>query len=240
MYASNSWGKKKLPKVLLEEPVILGAFLSTHYPKGHLFSFQFFFLAHDMFSPKWCVTYRKAVFLCGNSCIGYTNADPVMLTHTHTKRSGFQAVKHSSSFSLSQSNNISRKNAEDWLPCLAHRLQHSNRGRESSEGRAPKWKARRNTNMGSSPWCGKGFFSQSPSSANSFRASVQPTCVQSHASRSVCTLKIPNTGSHTTVLDTWKYHTDWQERVVLLLQLLCLTQVRWPKFSAKDKEVLKN
>ena len=94
--------------------------------------------------------------------------------------------------------------------------------------------------MGSSPWCGKGFFSQSPSSANSFRASVQPTCVQSHASRSVCTLKIPNTGSHTIVLDTWKYHTDWQERVVLLLQLLCLTQVRWPKFSARDKEVLKN
>ena len=93
--------------------------------------------------------------------------------------------------------------------------------------------------MGSSPWCGKVFFSQSPSSADSFRASVQPTSVQSHASRAVRMLKIPNTGSHTIVLDTWKYYTDWQEWVVLLLQLLCLTQVRQPKFPARDKEVLK-
>ena len=34
-------------------------------------------------------------------------------------------------------------------------------GRGSSVGRASDWKARRNTDAGSSPRCGKGFFSQS-------------------------------------------------------------------------------
>ena len=40
-------------------------------------------------------------------------------------------------------------------------------------------------------------------------------------------------------LDTRKYYTHWQEWVALLLQLLCLTQVRWPEFPTRDKEVLK-
>ena len=53
---------------------------------------------------------------------------------------------------------------------------------------------------GSSSRCGKGFyFPQSTSSADSLTVSVQPPCAISHASTSVRTLKIPNTGSHTIV-----------------------------------------
>ena len=64
--------------------------------------------------------------------------------------------------------------------------------------------------------------------------------MQSHTSTYVCTLKIPNTGSHTSYycLDTWKYWPHQQEWVAPLFWLLCLTQVRQPKFPARDNEVL--
>ena len=60
--------------------------------------------------------------------------------------------------------------------------------------------ARRNTDMSSSPQCSKVFFSlpESISGADSLMVSVQPR-VQSHASASVCTFKIPITGSHAIV-----------------------------------------
>ena len=40
-------------------------------------------------------------------------------------------------------------------------------------------------------------------------------------------------------LDKRKYCTRWQKRVALLLQLLCITRVRRPKFPPMDNEVLK-
>ena len=45
------------------------------------------------------------------------------------------------------------------------------------------------TDAGLSPWCGKGFFFQSPFSADCLTVSVHP-CVQSHALTSVCTLTV--------------------------------------------------
>ena len=52
------------------------------------------------------------------------------------------------------------------------------------------WKARRNADVGSSLRSGEGFFSQSTFSADSLYCPYSP-CVQSHASTSVRTLKIP-------------------------------------------------
>ena len=51
------------------------------------------------------------------------------------------------------------------------------RGWNSSVGRTPDWKARCNTDPGSSPQCSKGLFSQSNSTADSYGVqSVQPLC----------------------------------------------------------------
>ena len=64
--------------------------------------------------------------------------------------------------------------------------------------------------------------------------------VQSHASASVRTLKIPNTGSHIYISlfgHTKILHTS-RNWVALLLRLMCLTQVTRPKSSARDKESL--
>ena len=48
------------------------------------------------------------------------------------------------------------------------------RGRDSSAGRESSREARHQTDSGSSPRCGKGFFSQSTSSADSLTVSLQP------------------------------------------------------------------
>ena len=63
----------------------------------------------------------------------------------------------------------------------------------------PTEKPRRSTDAGSSPWCGKGFFSQSQLSVQTLLRCPYSPCVQSRGSTSVCTLKIPHTGSHTIV-----------------------------------------
>ena len=103
-------------------------------------------------------------------------------------------------------------------------------GEDNSVSRESDWKARYNTDAGSSPRCGKRFTSQS-------QFLVQ-TLLQSISSTSVRTLKISNTDSHDYhCLDTRKYCVHWQKWVALLLRLLCLTQVRWPEFPAKDNEV---
>ena len=76
---------------------------------------------------------------------------------------------------------------------------------------------------------------ESTSSADFYGVCPAPS-VQSHASTSVHTLKIPNPGSHT----TQQYHIHQQEWVVLLLPLLCPTWVMQPAFPTRDKDVLKN
>ena len=70
------------------------------------------------------------------------------------------------------------------------------RGRDGSVGRVSDWKARHNTDVGSSLWCSEGF---PPPRVHfqcrlSYNVSTDPVC-KSDASTSVCTLKIPN--SHT-------------------------------------------
>ena len=97
--------------------------------------------------------------------------------------------------------------------------------------------ARRSTDAGSRPWCGKGFFSQSTLSTGSLMVSVHPlraiVCINIGAP-----VKSPKRWQPYHCSDTWKYCTHWQEWVALIFLLLCLTQVRQPKFPARDKEVL--
>ena len=72
-----------------------------------------------------------------------------------------------------------------------------------------------------------------------FTVSVQPPCAI--ACVNVCTyVKYPKHWQSYHCLDARKYGTHWQEWVALVLWLLCLTQVRWPKLPIKDNEVLKN
>ena len=69
-----------------------------------------------------------------------------------------------------------------------------------SVGWLSDWKARHNADAGSSPQCGKGFFSLSQLSVQTLSwcpYSPPPPRVQAHASSSVPTLKIPNTGNYT-------------------------------------------
>ena len=101
-------------------------------------------------------------------------------------------------------------------------------GRDNSVGSRPTEKP------GLSPRCG----SRQLSVQNLLQALCNPTCA----------IAFINIRAHVKnlkhwqpchCLDTRKYYTHWQEWVVLLLQLLCLTQVRWPEFPTRDKEVLK-
>ena len=69
------------------------------------------------------------------------------------------------------------------------------------------WKARYNTDSGASPQCSKVCFSQSQHSVQALLRCPYSPCVQSHASTSVRTLKIPNTGSHTIVWTHKQLHT---------------------------------
>ena len=107
-------------------------------------------------------------------------------------------------------------------------------GANCSDGRASDWKTRRNTNTGSSPRCGKGFFFQSTSSVDSLTVSVQPPCAIACINIYVH-VKNPNHWQPYDCLDTRTYYTHWQKWVVLLLRLLCLYQVRWSEFLARDK-----
>ena len=72
-------------------------------------------------------------------------------------------------------------------------------GADNSVSRVSDWKARCNTDMGSSPRCSKGFLSRVSFRCRfSYGVRTAP-CVQSHASTYVRTFKIPNTGRHTIV-----------------------------------------
>ena len=59
----------------------------------------------------------------------------------------------------------------------------------------PNWRARCSTDIDSSPWCGKGFFSQSQLSVQTLLQCPYSPRVQSHASVSVRMLRISNAGS---------------------------------------------
>ena len=73
---------------------------------------------------------------------------------------------------------------------------------------ASDWKARCSTDGGLSSWCSRRFFPRVNFQRRLLRCPYS-TRVQSHTSMSVCTLKIPNAGSHTIV---WTHknttHTD--------------------------------
>ena len=102
-----------------------------------------------------------------------------------------------------------------WVPWDLHHLNwflpsvHQYlRGRDSSVCRESNWKARRNTDVGLSPRCGKGFYS-SPCQLSvglSYGVHTAPICNRMH---NICVdvKKVPNTCSHCLV--TWKYCTHW-------------------------------
>ena len=69
------------------------------------------------------------------------------------------------------------------------------RGRNGSVGRMSDWKARRNTDAGSSPRCGKYCFPWSQDQRRLSYGAIQPHA-QQHASTSAPTLKLTSTGSH--------------------------------------------
>ena len=77
--------------------------------------------------------------------------------------------------------------------------------RNSSAGRASDWKARRNTDEGSNPRCGKGFVSHSQLSVQTLLRCPYSPLVQSHTLTSVRMLKISDTGSRTIV---WTHEND--------------------------------
>ena len=87
-----------------------------------------------------------------------------------------------------------------------------NRDGDSLAGRASDWKVRRNTDMGLSPRCGNGSFSQSQLSLQTLLPCLYSLCVKLHASTSVCMLKIPNVGSHTIKL---KKHNAFFKNIVV-------------------------
>ena len=74
------------------------------------------------------------------------------------------------------------------------------RGMDGSVGRASNWKARRSTDAGSSPCAARILFPQSRFTVQTFSWCPYSPRVQSHASTSMRTLTIPNTGSHSIVL----------------------------------------
>ena len=84
--------------------------------------------------------------------------------------------------------------------------------------------------VGLSHRCSKVFFSQSQLSV---------LCLVSYASTSMHILKNPKHWQQYHCLGTQTYCTHRQEWVALLLQLLCLTQARQPKFPARYYEVKK-
>ena len=103
----------------------------------------------------------------------------------------------------------------------------------------PTEKPRRNTDSGSSPpgWQGI-FLPESTSRADSLTVSVQPPCVSECIN--ICAhVKTPKHWQPYHCLDTRKYCTHWQERIALLLRLLCFTRVGRPELPARDNAVLK-
>ena len=116
--------------------------------------------------------------------------------------------------------NLCFRNKVDLHTGSTIRTKHIQERWDSSAGRPSDWKARCNTDAGSSPRCGKALFSQSQLPVQTLSWCLHSPCVQSHASTSVRTLKISNTGSHTIVwTDKNTAHT-----VSLLGRLLRLTR----------------
>ena len=103
-------------------------------------------------------------------------------------------------------------------------------GGDSSVGRAADWKARCNTDAGSSPRCGKGFFSPS-------QLPAQPLVCHDPHQHLCMRYKSPTLAA--IPLFGRRKIPHRQEWVALLLRLLCLTELRQPVFSARNKEVLK-
>ena len=77
----------------------------------------------------------------------------------------------------------------------------------SSVGRASNWKARCNTDVGSSPKCSKGFFSQSQLPVQTLFPCLYSPCVQMHVPPSARTLKIQTLAATPSCGHTKTLHT---------------------------------
>ena len=118
---------------------------------------------------------------------------------------------------------VSLANSYAFKLLVAGDTSHRAWSGDSSGRRAYDWKARRNTEVGSSDRCSiKGPFSQSQLPVLTVSRYPYSRRMQSHASTSVPTLNIPNTGSYIyNCLDMRKHCTHWEGCVALLLRLLC-------------------
>ena len=120
------------------------------------------------------------------------------------------------------------------------RTQNFPRDGNSSVGRASDRKARRNTDMGSTAQCDKGFFSQSQVPVQTLLRCPYSPRVQLAYINNCAQVKNPeewqpyNSSVWTQENTT---HTD-RKRIVLILRMLCLTQLRWSVFPTRDKEDL--
>ena len=105
--------------------------------------------------------------------------------------SAYSQLRHQKTTTKPTTNNCDLR--QQTVACCGHL------GGNSSVDWASDWKARRNTDMGSSPRCGKGFLSWSQLPVWTLSQHLYSLRVQLHASTSVCSSKIPNTGGHTIV-----------------------------------------
>ena len=103
----------------------------------------------------------------------------------------------------------------------SHEIQRTEEP-DSSVGRASKRKVRRNSDTGSIPRCGKGFFSapESTFSADSLTVSVQPPCTTACVNSCTHVKNPTHWQPYRRCLDTWKHFTHWKKWVALLLRLL--------------------
>ena len=108
---------------------------------------------------------------------------------------------------------------------------------DSSVGRASDWKSRRNTDAGSSPRCGKGFFSQCQLSVQTLLRCPYSPCVLSYASASVQTLKTANFGGITMNGQREILQTLIGMGSAALAAAVFFSQVRRPESPTRDQEV---
>ena len=123
---------------------------------------------------------------------GFTVKQGVIIIHEHNGPNLRHNNRNRNKGNCHANRVVSKSNYHKWLLSLQN-LGAKERGC-SSVGRAWNQHA---AEAGSIPWCTTGFFSPSQLSEQTHFWRPYNPRVQSHALTSVCTLMIPNIGSHT-------------------------------------------
>ena len=110
-------------------------------------------------------------------------------------------------------------------------------GGNSSVGRSSDWKAEVQYWCWLESLCGKGFFSQSQISVQTLSRCPCSPCEKLHGFISVCSLKLPNTGSQTIA---WTLHTltGMGRAALVAIAAVPYPQARQPTFPTRENEVL--